>query len=546
MNRKIQQSLITFILLTLAFLQATTIVGTGRGETTPNGDLRITFPLSKKVTFNSFRLQNPARLVVDIPNAQLQHRVTSLPISGREVQRVRLGTQQGTDLRIVVDMTQPMPASTALIETKQGYELVMIVSGSAQTAPPSSFVNSSNQGKKRVITQERNVQTARSVPKKNVLIVIDPGHGGKDPGALGSGGTREKDVVLEISKILRDKINREKGMRAILTRDRDIFIPLRERVLIARRNKADMFISIHADAGSRTADGASVYILSTSGASSEAARLLAQAENRSDLIGGVTISDKDDAIASMLLDISQDATIEASNALGKHLLNNLRRHANLHKRNVERAGFAVLKAPDIPSVLVETGFISNPNEERKLRTKSHQNRLAEDILKGIKDYYKERPAMELVYHNERIRTEESVDAPVVQSTPAPVVAPQPTTPPKVEEGGVIFEMLSQPQGGDPVANTPPPASGGGAPVRPPKGAEVPKSPSTNEIVFPKLELRSTSQSGQGAVVRYITERGDTMKSIAQKFKVSEAELKSRNGLPSNQLRVPVGTELIIP
>ncbi len=524
-REKIKFITITLLLLLTALGSASaTTVGTGRGEMTKEGDLRIIFPVSDQVTFNSFTLQNPARLVIDIPNAQLQNRVTTLPISGNQVQRVRLGTQQGTDLRIVVDMNTLMPANTALVKVRSGYELVIVISGDKRSRAQSDYTADRTQT--RVITESRNVQTAKMVPKKDVLIVIDPGHGGKDPGALGSGGTREKDVVLQISRILRDKINKERGMRAILTRDKDIFIPLRERVLIARRNKADMFISVHADAGSKTADGASVYILSTSGASSEAARMLARAENRSDLIGGVKISDKDDAIASMLLDISQDATIEASNALGKHLLTNLRRHANLHKRNVERAGFAVLKAPDIPSVLVETGFISNPNEERKLKNRAHQNQLAEDILLGIKAYYKERPAMELVYQTQKVKHQREVTETVRQAVAPPV----------------------EPIQKSPVVTTPPP------PVTVPKEAGAP-------VRFPELELRSTAETTPppavttpppisrpevSAVKRYRTERGDTMESIARKFGVNEQRLKERNGLPSNQLRVPVGTELVIP
>lgn len=505
---------IIVLLMVSAFAFGTTIVGTGSAQQL-NGELKITFPLSQQAQFNSFKLQNPNRLVVDIPNAQLRHKTTSLPISSGHVAGVRLGTQQGTDLRIVIDLRQMVPASAALTRGNSGYELVIIVGASGGQVQQELAAS----GQK--VVSSREIQVARTVPKKNVLIVLDPGHGGKDPGALGSGGTREKDVVLQIAKILRDKINKEKGMRAVLTRETDKFIPLRERVLIARRQKADMFISLHADAGSATADGASVYILSTSGASSEAARLLARAENRSDLIGGVKISDKDDAIASMLLDISQDATIEASYALGRHLLQYLRRHANLHKKQVERAGFAVLKAPDIPSVLVETGFISNPKEEKNLRNRAHQARLADDILSGIKAYYKERPATELVYSKvvqrvESPKTEAIVQRPPTQSQPAPT------------------------------------------PVRP----KVPA-----EVVFPTLQLQSSSaqprveglpqaetERRQEAIQliseasdrRYITRQGDTLESIAQKFNVNLTALKRLNQLPDNQLRVPIGTTLIIP
>ncbi|MDG9730099.1 N-acetylmuramoyl-L-alanine amidase [Ignatzschineria sp. RMDPL8A] len=496
------------------------LVGEGRGTTTNKGELRIVFPIDEKVSINSFRLASPARLVIDIPNAKLRKQARSLPISNRFVTGVRLGTQQGTDLRIVVDLKQSIPASTALMKSRNGYELVILLSGDGRDTPQSDLAV----GDQTMVSAQTEIQVAKTVPKKNILIVLDPGHGGKDPGALGRAGTREKDVVLEIGKKLRDKINRERGMRAVMTRDRDVFIPLRERVLIARRHKADMFVSLHADAGSSTADGASVYILSTSGASSEAARMLAKAENRSDLIGGVKISDKDDAIASMLLDISQDATIEASNALGKHLLSHLGKHANLHKKNVERAGFAVLKAPDIPSVLVETGFISNPNEERKLKSARHQSQLADDILAGIKAYYRERPATEIVYTK------------VAQKQPAAQPKPQVVTPPVQ------------------VVKTPPPAKTQKLPEIKPQA-----KPQDNEIVFPSIQFTSTAQGGKQVVPppvqlaskpngsqRYITQEGDTIRGIAKKFGILEGQLKRANQLPNNQLRVPIGTELVIP
>ena len=380
---KVWRSIIAFVffIVTLGIANAATLVGTASSTTTPDGNLRIVFPLNEKTTFTSFRLDSPPRLVVDIPKAQLRQKVQQLPIRGGSVSGVRLGTQQGTDLRIVVDLTKSVPGSTALVKGKNGYELVILISQSGNAVSQDRAIIS---GTESMVSEQKTIQIAKQVPKKNVVIVIDPGHGGKDPGAIGPNKTREKDVVLSIAKALRDKINKQPGMRAVMTRDTDRFIPLRERVLIARRQKADMFVSVHADAAlNRSAWGASVYVLSTSGASSEAARLLAEKENRSDLIAGVKMSDKDNAIASMLLDISQDATIESSAELGKQILSQLKRDTKLHKQNVERANFAVLKAPDIPSVLVETGFISNVSDEKKLKSASHQNKLADDMLKGI-------------------------------------------------------------------------------------------------------------------------------------------------------------------
>ena len=515
-----------FMVATLSnLLFAATVVGTGKMENR-GGEMLIIFPLSQQIKFNSFRLQNPDRLVIDIPNAELQHKTSSLPISSAYIAGIRLGTQQGTDLRIVVDLKQgTVPASAAVLRGRLGYELVIAVGASVGSVKEDLATSGQT-----VVTQPQEIQVAKRVPKKNILIILDPGHGGKDPGAVGKAGTREKDVVLQIAKVLQQKINREPNMKAVLTRSDDTFIPLRERVLIARRNKADMFISLHADAGSAKADGASVYILSTSGASSEAARLLARAENQSDLIGGVKISDKDDAIASMLLDLSQEATIESSNALGNYLLRNLSRHANLHKKQVERAGFAVLKAPDIPSVLIETGFISNPKEEQNLRNKKYQERLANDILTGIKAYYKERPATELVYSTVVQRSDNS-RAQVLTQNQAKVVAPPKqsiTIPP------IHLESKSVDPPIEPIAPPievsmiePPPVS---------IGVQFP------EPSAPPIELISKERP----LKEYTVQRGDTIAEIARAHQISEAALKQRNGLPDNQLRVPAGTILIIP
>lgn len=524
-----KRGLFAFFLLIMLimshFAVAATTIGTGRAETR-NGELLVIFPLSQQIKFNSFRLQSPDRLVIDIPNARLQQKMTSLPITSAFVSGVRLGTQQGTDLRIVIDLKQAtVPASAAVVRGNMGYELVIEVGNNAGSATQDFAASGQT-----VITQPRDIQVAKTVPKKNILIVIDPGHGGKDPGASGPAGTREKNVVLEIAKILQSKINQQPNMKAVLTRGNDTFIPLRERVLIARRQKADMFISIHADAGPAKVDGASVYILSTSGASSEAARLLANAENQSDLIGGVKISDKDDAIASMLLDLSQEATIESSNALGNHILKNLSRHANLHKKQVERAGFAVLKAPDIPSVLVETGFISNPKEEKNLRNKGYQAKLADDILAGVKAYYKERPATELVYTTVVQRTDNSKTQVLAQSTQQ-VVAP--TSRPKAVVP--LIELASNSQGGNAVT----------APKIETPGIEPPSM--TIGVQFPEPSAPAIELVSEGRPIkRYVTQRGDTLMDIAKKYQVSEDMLKKINSLPDNQLRVPVGTDLVIP
>ena len=234
----------------------------------------------------------------------------------------------------------------------------------------------------------------KAVVDRLVTITLDPGHGGEDPGAVGRGGSYEKDVVLAVAKRLKAKIDAEPNMRAVLTRDTDFFVPLTMRVQKARRIQSDLFISIHADAFVRPdANGSSVFALSESGASSSAARYLAQKENDADLIGGVNLAAKDSALARTLLDLSQTATNSDSMKLGKAVLGEIGTINRLHKDNVEQAGFAVLKAPDIPSILIETAFISNPEEEKRLNDNAYQNKMAEAILAGIRKYFAKNPPL---------------------------------------------------------------------------------------------------------------------------------------------------------
>lgn len=226
------------------------------------------------------------------------------------------------------------------------------------------------------------------VPLRDVVVAIDAGHGGEDPGALGKRGTHEKDITLAIARKLAAIINKEHGMKAVLTRDGDYYVSLRGRINKAREHKADLFVSIHADAFLRPeARGSSVFTLSERGASSEAARWLAERENAADLVGGVSLNDKDGLLASVLLDLSQTATIEASHDVASSVLSELDGVGDLHKSDVQQAGFMVLKSPDVPSILIETAFISNPREEQKLRDARHQEKLAQAVMKGVREYF---------------------------------------------------------------------------------------------------------------------------------------------------------------
>src|SRR5581483_11161522 len=227
---------------------------------------------------------------------------------------------------------------------------------------------------------------------RDVVVAIDAGHGGQDPGATGPAGTHEKDVVLPIARVLAARINTEPGMRAVLTRNRDEFLVLRDRIRRARIAKADMFISIHADSiANHDITGASVYILSERGASNEAARWLAERENAADLMGGVSLDDKDNTLASVLLDLSQSANISASMTAAQRVLAALDGVGQVRKSQVQQAGFVVLKSPDIPSMLVETAYISNPSEERRLKSVRYQSELAAAIYSGVRNYFEQNP-----------------------------------------------------------------------------------------------------------------------------------------------------------
>jgi N-acetylmuramoyl-L-alanine amidase len=229
-------------------------------------------------------------------------------------------------------------------------------------------------------------------PGRDIVIAIDPGHGGHDPGAVGLGKTREKDVALSIGKELARRINAESGMKAVLVRSGDYYVDHRKRTEIARRNKADLFVSIHADAvDDRRAKGASVYALSNKGASDEEAYLLAERENAAVRVGGVSISDKDPVLAEVLLDLSQNASLSASLDVGNKVAGELGRIGKMHRKTIQQAGFLVLKSPDMPSILVETAYISNPAEEKKLRNKKHQARVADAILAGVRNYFYTNP-----------------------------------------------------------------------------------------------------------------------------------------------------------
>jgi N-acetylmuramoyl-L-alanine amidase len=337
---------------------------------------RLVFDISGPIDHKVFTLRSPNRIVVDMQNTRLRSQPAGLDFSDGLVTDLRSGERNGNDLRMVLDLKGKVrPKSFLLKPTKQyGHRLVIDLQDIR-------------------VNKNRKIKRQKSyVPRgalRDVIVAIDAGHGGDDPGATGRRGTREKDVVLAIARKLERLIKKERGMRPVMIRRGDYFVGLKDRRKKARELKADLFISIHADAfRNGRARGTSVYVLSQGSASSKAAKWLAENENNSDLIGGVSLDDKDDLLGSVLLDLSRNASIAASLDVGGKVLQQLKVIGRVHKKRVEQAGFAVLKAPDIPSILVETGYISNKYEENNLRSKKHQQKLARAMLGGVRGYFR--------------------------------------------------------------------------------------------------------------------------------------------------------------
>lgn len=364
-------SFVLCLLLPLAAMAGTTVENVRIWD--ENDKTRVVLDLSQSVSHNIFTLRGPDRLVIDLKDGRLAKSLTNLPQGTGAVRSIRSAIRANGQLRVVLDLNAGVRSRsfTTGPNAKYGDRLVIDLQRTGSLTPV-----------KRASEEYR--------PGRDIVIAIDPGHGGHDPGAIGKRRTREKDVALSISRALAQRINAESGMKAVLVRNRDIYIDHRARTGIARRNKADLFVSIHADAVSdRRANGASVYALSLKGASDEAAKQLAERENAS--VGGVSLEDKDDVLASVLIDLSQNASLSASLEVGGQVIREMGKVAKLHRRTVQQAGLLVLKSPDMPSILVETAFISNPSEENKLRDKGHQGRLANAILAGIRNYFYTNP-----------------------------------------------------------------------------------------------------------------------------------------------------------
>jgi N-acetylmuramoyl-L-alanine amidase len=337
---------------------------------------RIFLDLGGAVDYKLFEIPNPDRIVLDLHDSAPADDFAA-PAGKGLLKSLRTGAQNKTDLRVVLDLAAGVRPKSFLMppEGGQGYRLVVDLYPKVK-------------GKTEV------VKSARTPPAKvrDVVVMIDPGHGGDDPGAMGNAGTREKNITLMVARELKRQVDKQPGMRAVLTRDGDYYVGLEDRYKKAREAKADLFVSVHADAfTSSDARGSSVWMLSPRGATSEAARFLADRENNADLVGGVKLDKKDNTLAAVLLDLSQSSTLEASGVVASQVLRALAKLGPTHRGYVEKANFVVLRSPDVPSILVETAFITNPEEEKRLNNGEQREQLASAILNGVRNYFQAAP-----------------------------------------------------------------------------------------------------------------------------------------------------------
>ncbi len=370
---------LVLVLLVPGLARATATVDNVRAWLAPD-NTRLVFDLSGPVSHTLFSLDNPSRVVIDLNGVTLKTSLDAVDLKGGPVQRIRSGDRTG-DLRIVLDLAEKVQPSSFSLQPNDTYGHRLVVdlgrvdgSRADPVKPPISLVDE----------------------QREIVIAIDAGHGGEDPGALGPGKLREKNIVLAIATAVKERIDAEPGFKAVLIRSGDYYVSLRGRTAKARKANADLFVSIHADAAQDSrAKGASVWVLSNRGATSELGRWLARKENSADLIGGsgasVSLDDKDADLATVLLDMSMESARRSSSDVAGLVHSNISRFARMHKGHIEKAGFVVLKSPDIPSILVETGFISNPSEAKNLRSSSYQKRMAAAIADGVLSHFWMRP-----------------------------------------------------------------------------------------------------------------------------------------------------------
>ncbi len=465
---------------------------------------RVVFDLSGPLDYKVSPGDTPGNLVIDLGRNDVTGDFSAPGAQG--LFKSMRTERQGGNSRVVATVDARAKPKSFLLKPAgdYGYRLVLDLypdNGNAVAASrPSKGVSA----------------TAAGLPsgERKVVVAIDAGHGGEDPGARGATGLREKDVTLQVARELADQINRQPGMQAVLTRNGDYFIPLKRRYEIAREHNADLFVSIHADAFKNSdAKGSSVWVLSPRGKTSEAARWLADRENRADLVGGVSLDDKDDTLAAVLLDLQQGYAMQASDSIAGNVLKALGQLGPTHRGFVERANFVVLRSPDVPSILVETAFITNPDEERRLRSDDHRRQLATAVLGGVRNYFESTPPPGTWFAAQSARRNGTSLAAASVSTPAS---------PAADAGGVAAAAVQAAQQAPQVA-----------------------------AATPRPATRSASSSGKQVAraddnVRDIhrVNRGETLTGIAQQYGVSVDALKSANRMNDNNVRI--GTVLAIP
>jgi N-acetylmuramoyl-L-alanine amidase len=389
LNRQLSSILLLTLLVVGRSLAADPVLVQGTRVWTDPEKTRLVFETTGAVTHRIFAVDDPDRLVLDLDNVRLTSPFPTVDLADPVLVGLRAGPRNSEDIRIVLDLKQAVRAKSFLLTPNERYQHRLVIDLTpkdgvnirrvARPAYP-AIVPDARPGGRGGPTWD-----ARGRP---IIVAIDAGHGGEDPGAIGKGGTQEKTVTLSIARELAKLIEREPGLEPLMTRDGDYYVGLRDRIKIARDQRADLFVSIHADAFTNTtARGSSVYTLSNSGASSASAKWLANRENSSDRMGGIARERESDILATVLMDMTQNATIEQSSEAAGLVLAHLGRLGTVHKNYVQKAGFVVLESPDVPSILVETAFISNPDEEKRLNDKRHQRRFAEAIMAGVKAYF---------------------------------------------------------------------------------------------------------------------------------------------------------------
>lgn len=497
---------------------------------------RVVFDLSGPATYKMSQGDTPGSVVLDIAGSAVAGDFAAP--GGQGLFKSMTAGKQGGSARMVATVDPKAKPKSFLLKPAgdYGYRLVLDLYPGGQSDPGDNPV-SDDTASVADAPAEAAVATAprgsrgKTVPagkppmlaaERKVVVAIDAGHGGEDPGARGATGLREKDVTLQVARELADQINRQPGMQAVLTRNGDYFIPLKRRYQIAREHNADMFVSIHADAFKNSdAKGSSVWVLSPRGKTSEAARWLADRENRADLVGGVSLDDKDDTLAAVLLDLQQGYAMQASESIAGNVLKALGRLGPTHRGYVERANFVVLRSPDVPSILVETAFITNPSEERRLRDDGHRRELATAVLGGVRNYFESMPPPGTWFAAQAARRNGTSVASTAASAPA--------TPAAGPDADAIASSAVKS-----ATRTP-------APKKPAAKADDKQLAAAD---MPAPAKKSTARADENVRDVHRVNRGETLTGIAQQYGVSVGALKLANKMTDNNVRI--GTVMVIP